>query len=274
MFTRISLIAASLAGSTFATAPAAAQALQDHFWIETSAYWPRVDTSVRLSSTRSGAQGTSIDLESDLALDKHETLPAVFAGVRLGSNFSIGGEYYSLSRKGSNVISRDIVFDDITYPASARVSTKFSTDVYRLTLGYAFIRKENFELGAALGLHATRFKVRLDGETSIGDQSANVEGRRHDFLAPLPTLGLFTAFEVAPRLTLNGRIDYLSLKIDDYDGRLINTQASISYRALKNVGIGATYRYVDYRVDVEKQRWTGRVSYKFKGPAVFLQFGF
>ena len=98
--------------------------------------------------------------------------------------------------------------------------------------------------------------------------------RRRAALAPLPTLGLYGSIRVAPQVTLSGRADYLSLSVDNYDGRLFNAQAAATYRILENVGVGVAYRYVDYRVDVEKDDWDGRVKYKFRGPALFLQAGF
>jgi len=90
----------------------------------------------------------------------------------------------------------------------------------------------------------------------------------------MPTIGLFASYEVMPRLTLGGRLDFLSLGIDDYDGRLINAQAQLAYRFMKNIGAGVMYRYVDYRVDVEKERYTGRLTYSFSGPALFIEAGF
>ena len=70
------------------------------------------------------------------------------------------------------------------------------------------------------------------------------------------------------------RIDWLSLGLGDYDGRLFNTQASVQYRFARNFGAGIMFRYVDYRVDVEKPNYEGRFNYSFAGPAVFLEAGF
>jgi hypothetical protein len=98
--------------------------------------------------------------------------------------------------------------------------------------------------------------------------------RRRDVLAPLPTLGLFGTYEIANNLTLGGRVDFMSLGIDDYDGRLLNLLANLIYRFIENAGIGIGFRHVDYRVDVEKNDWVGRADYKFSGPTVFLSLGF
>jgi hypothetical protein len=250
-----------------------AQALEDHYWLEAQAYWPDIDTTVSVSSNN-GAVGTEIDLESDLKLRDRKTLPAFFAGARIGDHWSIIGEYYALNRGGSTSVGRAITFDNVTYDAGRSVSSTFDTDVYRVAVGYSFVRTDRLDLGGAVGLHVTQFKIGLSGEGHVGAASIQSEVRQRDALAPLPTLGLYGAYQVTPRLVVGGRVDYLSLKISDYDGRLVNAQASLSYRVFENIGIGAMYRYVDYDLNVDKARWNGEIAYKFKGPAVFLQAAF
>ena len=135
-------------------------------------------------------------------------------------------------------------------------------------------RIANAEIGASLGLHATDFLISLDGQGTVNGVTTQIEARRKKVLAPLPTLGLYGSFEVAPRFVLGGNVDWLKLKVGDYDGRLLNFEAKASYRVMKNVALGVMYRSVDYRVDVEKPEWVGSLRYKFHGPAVFLHAGF
>lgn len=264
----------TITGLTLLSAPAAAQDLSDRYWLEGSVYSPKVNTTVAVSSKSPVTIGTEIDLESDLDLANDKVLPAIFAGARVGGGFSIAAEYYALRRSGSATIARDITFDDVTYPASATLSSGFDTDIYRLTVGYAFVHNDKFELGAALGAHVTNIEASISGQGSVGNASATTEARSQKVLAPLPTIGIFGTAELLPRLNLNARVDYLSLKIDDYKGRLINAQASLGYRVLKNIGIGIAWRYVDYRLDIDKERVFGRFSYRFSGPAAFLRVGF
>ena len=256
----------------FSTSIASAQALNDKYWLEGQAFFPNVSTTVSVSA-KNETVGTTINLEKDLDLDDHQTLPAVYGGVRFG-RFSLIGEYYALNRSGVASISKDITFNDVVYPAGATVSSSLDTDVYRAAFGYSFVRKNNLELGAALGLHLTNFKIELSGDGHIGSAALQSEARKEDALAPLPTLGLFGTYEIAPRVQLGARVDYLSLKIGDYDGRLINTQANASYQVFRNVGLGVMYRYVDYRLKVDKDAWLGELSYRFNGPALFVRASF
>ncbi len=267
------LLTTTLAGCA-AAIPAGAQSLSDRYWFNAGAFFPDVDTSVQVSSTQNNTIGTKIDLENDLKLDDKETLPSISAGARISNHFSVNAEYYSLHRKGATSLSRDIVFDDVTYPTGVEVGSSFDSDVYRLTVDWSFIRRENMEFGAAIGLHATQFEVTLSGDGHIGQAALTTEARRRDALAPLPTVGLYGAYAPTSRWTFTGRVDYLSLTIDDYDGRLINAQATASYRLWENISVGAAYRYVDYDVKADKKKWTGELAYTFSGPVIFIQAGF
>ena len=252
--------------------PTAAQSLRDKAWIEVSAYFPSVNTDATVG--RPGFPGTDIDLESDLNLNKHETLPAVYAGWRFTDRFTLAGEYYALDRNGTRLLTRDLSFGDSTFPASFEVKSELHSDVYRLTLGYSFIKTDQAELGAALGLHATDFKIGLEGQARVGSATGLVNRRENTkFLAPMPTVGVFGTYEPMPKLILTGRADYMSLDIGDYDGSILNAQAAIGYRVWGNVDLGVSYRYVKYKLDVDKRLQT-HLDYRFSGPSVFVRVGF
>jgi hypothetical protein len=269
-----SLIAMLATVAAVESSPAAAQALDNNFWFEAEAYWPKVDTTVQVSSVTDNTTGTKIDFERDLNFDDSKALPAFSAGARITRNIRVVAEYYSLGRNSETMLTRNIVFDNVDYPVAATVKSDFDSAVYRLSVGWSFLRKPNVEMGAAIGLHATDFKISLDGQGSVNGATAQSEARRKKLLAPLPTLGIYGNYEAAPGFVIGGNADFLSLKYGHYDGRLINAQAEASYRVFKNIALGVMYRYVDYRVDVTKTEWKGRLTYKFNGPAIFLLAGF
>jgi len=265
--------AAAIVGAAYA-APAHAQAIDDKFWISGAGFLANVDTDVSSSLAVNPGAGTSIDLEDDVGLDDSSLLPAIYAGAKLGGGFVVTGEYYSLGRDTTGTISRNITVDDVVYPVNGSLTVGFDTDIYRLTIGYSFVRNETVELGAAIGLHATNLDFSISGQGSAGGAPVSTQVRRKDFLAPMPTVGLYTTFQVAPQIYLNARADYLSLGVGDYDGSVLNAQASVAYRFNKTFGVGVGYRYVDYDLDVEKDNYVASFDYKFWGPSIFLELGF
>ena len=97
---------------------------------------------------------------------------------------------------------------------------------------------------------------------------------KRDTLVPLPTAGLYGTYKVSDQVSLRGRVDFLSLKYEDYDGKLINWMASIDWRFAKNWGVGLGYRYVDYDLEATSTDFRGEINYNFKGPTLFLNAAF
>lgn len=258
--------------ASLAASPVSAQALDERFWLEGSGYFPGVETKLNVS--RPGQPGTDIDAESDLGIDETDTLPAIYAGWRFSPRWILTGEFYALDREGSKSLERTIDFDGSTYPVGVSVDSKIASNVYRATVGYSFIHNDRSELGASLGLHATDFTLELEGEAQVGPGVRQVVARRRDFLAPMPTLGVYGTYEITPKVILNGRVDFLSLEVDEYGGGITNAQASVSYRFTRMFSAGVAWRYVAYDLQVEKDDYDADIDYNFSGPSVFARVSF
>jgi len=240
-------------------------ALQDTWTFQLGAYIPSVDTTASLNNS-AGTIGTSVSFEDDLGFSDRKTLGSFLAGVRLGERWKVEFEYFALDRTNSRAINRTINWGDRTYPINTVVEGKFESTVYRLSGGYSFVKNDQAEVGAALGLFVTDFTSSLS--------ASGVGGQTGDTLAPLPTIGLYGAYAFSPRWLLSGRLDYFSLNYDDYDGSLKNFTAGIDYRFTRNFGIGAGYRYVDYDLTITKSSYNGAIRYKFNGPTVYAVASF
>lgn len=261
------VVALALAG------PASAQRLQDNWIIQGSIFFPKVDSSLRVDAS-DGTIGTDVDFEEDLKLDRHATLGAVMAEWRPGDDWLFNFEYYEVGRKTSATLDREISVGDTTFPVSGTVGAGFNSDIIRFTIGNRLIQRDTWEVGVAVGMHGTDFKVFIEGQGTVNGTQGQFRSEARSVFAPLPTIGAYIMAEPLPRVYAAARIDWLSLSIDDYSGRLINTQAQVAYRVHKNIDVGVLYRLVDYRVKVTKDDWNGRVDYRFQGPALFLQLGF
>lgn len=257
---RVALALAAAIASGQAVAQVSHPGLTDMWSLQIGAYRPQVDTTASLNGT-GGRVGTAISFEDDLNLTDRKTMPAILASVRLWERWKVEAEYFSLHRSGTRAVNRTINWGDNTYPIGTVVNSEFDSDIYRLSLGYSFIKDGQRELGIALGVHVTDFEASL---------SAPGPGtRKGDALAPLPTIGIYGAYAFSPKWLVSGRLDYFSLKYEDYDGSLTNASIGVDYRFTRNFGVGLAWRHVDYDVDVTKTNYTGGVRYKFNGPMLY-----
>lgn len=264
--------ALALAGS-MAITPALAQqpgltthpTLQDRWHIQVGVYTPNVTTSARLNGS-GGRIGTEVNFEEDLGYVERSDMPAVLASVRLGERWRIEAEYLSLRRDNTRTLSTTIDWGDNTYTFGTTVQSEFNSDIFRLSAGYSFVKDAQKELGVALGLHVTDFYLAI-GASSVGTETGEA-------LAPLPTLGIYGAYAFTPKWLLSGRVDVFSLSYEEYDGSLTNATLGVDYRFLRNLALGAAYRYIDYDLSVTKTRYNGSINYRFSGPLLYLASSF
>jgi len=256
-----------------ASTVALAEQPQDRFWAELEYFYPTISSTVRLDATATSRPGTTISLEDELDLSDRKGTPYIGLGMRLGDNWRIEFEYYDLKRSASKTTTRQIDFGDASFPIGATVNTSFDSTIYRLIGGWSFVKNQQAEAGLSFGLHVTEFISELSGQ-GTGPLGLGFQREARDTLVPLPTVGLYGTYMVAPQVALRGRVDFLSLDYGDYDGRLINWLAAVDWRFTKNFGAGIGYRYVDYEVGITKSDFNGEAKYTFKGPTIFVNLGF
>lgn len=248
--------------------------LDQKLWLRVGAFRPSIESNVQVDHPQTGTAGTAIDFERDLGLAKNKTLPTLMLGARFVDNWRVEFEYFHLKRDGNVTLGQLLNVDDSTFPISANVETRFSSSVYRASVGYSFVKTRQAEFGVVLGAHVTKFDISLDGTVTTGGVPAATEREEKNKTIPLPTFGLYGAYTFTPGWTGSGRVDIFKLKHGQYDGRLVNAQANLIYRATDKLGVGLGYRYDDYKVNSTRDDFHGHLDYKFRGPQVFVEAGF
>jgi hypothetical protein len=240
------------------------------FWAEAGVYLPDVETEIGLfEPTRT--RGTLITLENELGFDRDTTSLDLTIGGKIDNEFFTEVSVYSLARKTSLELEETIEIENVTYPVGASVRSEFSTDVYRWSLGYRIHADETWDLSALLGAHVTDFKFTLAGEAIVGpDLLRSVESGR-TVLAPLPTIGVQAKYRPAKWLELRARADAFKLAIGDYEGRLINLEASVTGAITDHLAAGVAWRSTDYRVRVDDDDFAANLDYGFDGFRLFAR---
>jgi len=256
-----------MAGAAYAEMPG------DRYWGELQYFYPTIDSTARIDALATARPGSKVTLEDNLDLADRKGTPYLALGMRLGEKWRMEFEYYKLDRSGSKVLDRDIDWGDVTYPVGIEIESQFNTTVYRLTGGYSFHKTATSEAGIGFGFHVTDFETSLSGQ-GLGPGGLAFQREARDALVPLPTLGLYGGFQVAPQVYVRGRVDYLTLEYNEYDGSLVNWMAAIDWRVHPNFGVGIGYRYVDYKLNASKADFVGEINYKFRGPTLYLQGAF
>jgi len=239
-------------------------ALSDRFSFGLGVYAASSNTEARLDSP-SGI-GTTVDLEDVMGLDSNDIVPQGLARWRFSERWRLELEYFELNRSNSKSITGEIVWGDQTFPVNTVVNAQFDIAVARLSCGYSFFKREDKELGVALGFHVT------DMSAQLSSGPANQEEGK--LLAPLPVISLYGQFALTDDWAVAGRMDVFRLEYDPYAGHVFSIGLDAVWQAWRNVGFGLGWRSLEIEVSAENDDWKGEVGSSYQGPIVFMNVSF
>lgn len=223
------------------------------------------DTQIRIDGET--GQGTQFDAERDLGLDDADRFR--FDGYwRFANRHKLRVMYFDTNRSATRVISRDLQLGDTVFPVNAEISANHETKVAKLSYEYAFLRRENYELAASLGVHNLQFDLTVQTQRG-GAEQALIE-RRADANGPLPVVGLNGVYRFNEQFYLEGMAQYFKINLDPYDGRLEDYTLSVVWMPFSHVGIGAGYNHFVTRVGVDADQFTGDLRWRYGGARIFL----
>ena len=241
--------------------------LADRFTVRLDAFFPSLDTKVRVDAT-DGEPGTTIDFEQNLGMSDTENLPGFGLGWRFAKKHQVTLEKFVLDRSGSAITSSEIRFGDEVFNIELPISSFFDMDVVSLNYSYSLIFDEKKELAFDVGLSIQDIKYGI-----IGNEALGIIAAESGITAPLPTFGLRGAYAFTDKWIGKFGVGVFSLDLalsdeDELSGEVIQANASIQHNTFKNVHFALSYNYFDVRFDFTTDRSTNSVGYKYQGPVI------
>lgn len=241
------------------------------FFIRGGLFFPKMNTTLRVDPVAGTGTGSVLSFERDLDFNDRPLVGFGEAGWRFSEHWRVAFEFIGLNRGQTATIDRDIVVGDTTYPVNGSLTGNFKSNIYKIQVGYSPVLTENAELGVSLGAHLTDFATSLEGQATIaGGGSGGIKTETRSILAPLPNIGAYGRLKLFGPVSLTGRVNWLQLKIDNYNGGLTDAELGLSWRFANSFSATASWRVLNYRLDVERERFEGRIRYRFTGPTVGL----
>lgn len=254
-----------------ASAPVLAAAANDPwdspFTLQLGAFSAKADTTVRLDSEIGGGIGTSVSFEGDLGIADSKTVPQFDFLWRINPRHAIEGSYISLERSGTRTLSGQINWGEVSFPVSTAVDSSFDTDTLRVAYRWSPINNNGNELALLLGLHYTKMKASITSSGGVLADEASVD-------YPLPTIGARASARIADNWRVTGFGQFLKLKIDEYDGELVNLGVALEWAFSRSAFAGLGYNYYRYKLTSEKANARGEFDFTFDGPQLYAGWSF
>jgi hypothetical protein len=263
-----------LLGSPAAFADESPNLLTDSFQVALGTFIITSEPTVQLN----GETGSGDRVDFDEALGGGDS-----QRIRLDSHWRFGdsGRHklkaiaFDMSRDNSRTFDEDIEWGGDIYPVGAVIDAEFSFTVIELAYEYSFMRRDNFELDASIGLHYTDLESSLSAraETSGGTLTGDISNSA-SVAAPLPVLGLRGIWDLSHNFWLDATAQFFALSIDEYDGNLQDYRILVTWQPKKWLGIGLGYNRFSIDVDVDASDFDGSLDWTYSGPMIFYSATF
>jgi hypothetical protein len=216
-----------------------------HFELSGNFWTPMPDMVI--SSEALGIPGSNIDLVSELGFQQTR-FRQMRATLRPATKHKLRFEYTPIGYNAVSSLTRNIVFNGITYPVTLPVETTLDWKAYRFAYEWDFIYRDRGFLGLVLEAKYTDVQATL--ENVVDTQFVHAR-------APIPAIGLIGRGYILPNVSITG--EFTGFKWPDtidenYEGRFFDFDIYGTINFTNNVGVQGGYRSFDvfYRVDSDQ----------------------
>lgn len=265
----------------------------DELSITIGGFYSHSDSSMDVTNPSLGNE-FELDFESDLELKEKQFLPFFELQYQFNERHHFTLDWKQLHREGVTqgvTQAFQMQIDDTVYDVKAgnELSTTLNIDIARLSYGYDFYQGDDLTLGFSLGLHTMFIETGFEGiidSCNAGSLINNIcTGQTipaiidESVTAPLPNLGLYANYSLSPGWEFKAHAQYLQIKLDDVEGRLIDIKAGVEAQISERWFMSAAFNYFQVDVDIEQgTQHSGvadlNVSYSFIGPMLSVSYKF
>lgn len=206
----------------------------ERFSLSFGGFLTSISNDISISGQGTGL-GVNINLEEALDLKSSSVV------IRSEAEFNFGSRthsyvrmgYFGLFRSSQKILEADLEIGNSVIPLGTEVNTKYNMQIIRALYDYAIYKDERVILAFSAGLYI------LPIEFSIGSSVIVNEAER--FVAPLPVVGFRSNFNITPKLLIKQNIDFLYLKLAEFEGSISDLNLWLEYNPFKHFGLGLGY---------------------------------
>jgi hypothetical protein len=225
--------------------------LYDKFQVSVTGAAVILGTTIRVDSDV--GDGTELDTEDDLGLDRAGVRPRIGFRWHPGRRHQLEASYIFINRSGGRSISEDVTVDSVTYTAGATIDTKLGSDQLGVIYRFAFHASDKSLIGAAIGVGATFFDVNLTGTGTISDGENTETGTftvQKSLTGPTASIGGFGQWRLGEKWYLEADLRALYVPIDNIDITILEGGAAFRYFVKEWLGFEAGYTISSQKVEI------------------------
>lgn len=229
-------------------------------------------------NSRDSSIDKKIDFEDDLGFNNEANSGWLSGWYRVGDLHRIRLTYTPIYRSTSATNTTDIIIDNTTIKAGANIASESESEILDFSYIYSFYKTPELELGFSSGIYwlFSSTKIIAAGEIlAEGNDQAEFKAdyfSEQKLQAPMPLFGLSANYEIIPNWRAHAAIRYLSLQVNEINGRIFSTEVGSEYYFNDNVGIGMSLTFFELDIEVERLISNTSLSWSHNGVQVYAVF--
>jgi hypothetical protein len=243
--------------------------LSKRYFASAGLFFPDRELKFRVDGSASVAE-SNIDFSERFNFKGTDETGAFEIGWRFGEKWMFRGQYFNVENNSTATLTEDIVWGDYTFNAGTSVGAGSDVSIIRAFVGRTYRRQGNYEFGIGGGLHVLDIGASIRGNALVNGMDAGFRSESVSVRGPMPNIGAWYVRSLSPTLAVTVRTDWLSAKVGDYDGRIINAGVGMNYALTEHFGVGVNYNFFDLNIGVRDSGWKGRANVRYDGFYVFL----
>ena len=213
--------------------------------------------SSKLRVDGEASQGTNINVEDILGLDKNKVQPRVALAWRPWRRHRFEVGYQWVRRSAEKTLEQQFVFRDSTYHVGELVKTNFDSDQLFFTYRFAIMASDRSEAGIGVGLGALFMNVNLDVLATGGGGGTVGVARGRSLTAPTGSLGAYGKWRVGSRSYIDADLRAIKVNTKWFDATIWEGNGGYRYFFTEKFGGELGYGISSFELTVKKTRASG-----------------
>ena len=201
-----------------------------------------VNADISTFATFEGPYGlfqAKIGLEQNLGLTNSKVFFSGNVFWRITKRSGLYGSYYWIHRAKTYTVKSDIPFLDKYVPKGTEIDVHFNTNVMNIGYILTFVDVEKAFLGGYFSVYLINLKT--------GISASSIDFNEHvNYLAPVPSFGLISTFEIARWFQLKGNIGLFFLQFEGMTERVTDLALFANFRPTSWLGIDVGYKVFEH----------------------------
>jgi len=212
-----------------------------------------------------------IDFDDAVGLSNYKSTFFANFEWRFSRMWKLSAEYLSINNTNTATLKEDFPIGDYVFQEGTSVSVGTGMKLYRIFVGRVITKGPKHEFGAGLGVHAMNFDLSLAGKAIIeGEDDPSFAQAGSDLGVPLPNIVIWYTWAPTEKWSFEARTDWFGIKMGEVTGLLWDIEPKVNFEITKNIGVGASYRFFKFEVDVDTADWGGNLEMQYKGPTLSI----